>query len=67
MTDITLNKKFTLKQWLNEWIELYCINLKENTYTSYKQIIQCHISRVLGDMPLNELSVKDIQIFYNKL
>lgn len=57
----------TLSQWLDEWINTYCINLKEQTISSYKQSIRCHIKRVLGDIKLVDLSTQMIQLFYNSL
>lgn len=56
-----------LSQWMDEWINTYCINLKEQTVSSYKQAIRCHITRVLGDIKLVDLSTQMIQLFYNSL
>ena len=72
MTKILLHEAINyetilLENWLEEWINTYCINLKETTYASYKQAINCHINRVLGKIKLCALNTQKIQLFYNSL
>jgi hypothetical protein len=50
----------TLKKYLNDWIELYKINLAYNTYRGYIVNIR-HICNYIGDIELNELTYNDIQ------
>ena len=56
-----------LSQWAYHWLNQYCTNIKESTFSSYDTAIKLHINRVLGEIRLNELTSEDVQLFINSL
>lgn len=56
----------TLEKYLNDWIEIYKINLAYNTHRGYLVNLR-HICRYIGDIELNSLTYTDIQNCYIKL
>ncbi len=59
-------KPITLGEWLNSSLEFYIRRgIKQSTYVSYEGIIRNHLIPHLGDVPLNELSPRLLQNFYN--
>ncbi len=56
-----------LSQWAYHWLNQYCTNIKESTFSSYDTVIKLHINRVLGEIRLNELTSEDVQLFINSL
>lgn len=60
--------RLTLNQWLNRWMEEIVIpNRAETTAYGYQKIIENHISPALGNIPIQDLSPKDIQTYYATL
>ncbi|MBE6843223.1 MAG: site-specific integrase [Ruminococcus sp.] len=57
----------TINDWLEYWLANFCTNLKKNTFLYYSQTAHIHISRVLGDIKLIDLTNEDIQLFINSL
>lgn len=57
----------TLEKWLNEWLELYCQNLKPRTLETYRGSINYRIIPSLGKAKLKDLKQKDVQAFINAL
>ena len=54
---------YTVKKYLNEWIEDHKINLSPNTYDSYNMIIQTHLIPALGNIKLEKLGLeKEIKL-----
>ncbi len=56
----------TLKNYLNDWLDDYKIQLAPNTIRGYEVNIR-HISKHIGNIELSELNYRDIQNCYNKL
>lgn len=60
--------KATVRTWMNEWLETFCTNkLKGYTLTSYRGIVDNHINKHLGALPLQSVRGSDIQRMYNKM
>lgn len=60
--------KTTVREWMNEWLETYCSNkLKPYTVRSYRGIIDNHIVKHLGALPLQTVRGSDVQRMYNKM
>lgn len=60
--------KTSVRAWMNEWLETFCANkLKGYTLTSYRGIIDNHINKHLGALPLQSVRGSDIQRMYNKM
>jgi integrase len=57
-TDITLG------EYLDEWIELYKLNIAETTYELYKKYIDVHIKPVIGDIKLQKIIPMTLKMFY---
>lgn len=62
-----MKKKITLKEWLTEWFEIYSKpNIKHSTAVSYECYIRKHLaSSEIGEMPMKDISLKDLQRFFN--
>lgn len=60
-------KKYTLEQWLEEWLCVYCTDLKPLTVAGYKSKIHSRIIPNIGKVPLTALNNVQIQRFYNAL
>lgn len=55
----------TLSDWLNYWLENVVKPINESTtYCGYRAIIK-HINPQIGDIPLQKLTAKDIQEYFN--
>lgn len=52
------------KEWLDEWLEAYIKpNLKTMTIERYRQLIETHINRELGERQLDTLTTIEVQKF----
>ena len=60
-------ERMPLRQWLNIWIDEYCLDAKERTRNTYRSSIETHIIPRLGAVPLCELQPHQIQQFVNAL
>lgn len=56
-----------VSQWLDEWLASYTMNIKPATRSAYEEHIRVHIKPSLGDIPLKQLSTRDIQQLYTNL
>lgn len=58
----------TLTDWLREWLDTYAINkIRNGTRISYEGYIENHIAaNAVGSIKLNDLTVEDLQEFFNK-
>lgn len=57
--------KIALKEYLNKWLEIYCLpNLAKSTFESYKIIVDKHINPYLGHIKLQKLQPAQIQEYY---
>ena len=59
--------KMKVSQWLDEWLASYTMNSKPATRSAYEEHIRVHIKPSLGDIPLKQLSTRDIQQLYTNL
>ena len=65
---IRTNCDMILKQWLNNWFEIYKKNaLREQTQSTYKMLIKTIIEPKIGNLKLNEIKPIYIQNFINEL
>lgn len=62
---VTDAKNLTVGQWLDIWLEDYCIHFKPKTYNSYKDFIRLHIKPELENKKLEKLTSSDLQKLYN--
>jgi len=58
-------EELTLDAWLERWMrEVVIPNRAETTTYGYQKIIDNHLSPMLGSIPLNALSPRDLQSYY---
>lgn len=56
----------TLGEWLDRWLEHYARpTVKPSTYCSYELYIRGHVKPLLGQWHLRDLTVDDLQDFFN--
>lgn len=64
--EISFPQKDTLEEWLNYWMEnIVRVNREKTTYAGYKIIVEKHIIPHIGKVPLQKVTPKIIQEFYN--
>ena len=56
-----------LKDWMQQWLNLYLPNIEGTTRESYTEKINTHIIPELGHIPLKALNTATIQTWINKL
>lgn len=59
--------RMTLGEWLDIWISDFLVSAKPRTIEGYKANCKNHIKPALGAIRLSELTVIDVQRFYNNL
>ena len=60
-------QRYTVAQWLDEWLSTYCKGLKPATVSGYRSKIETRIKPYIGNSTLSALTNVQIQKFYNKL
>ncbi len=60
-------ERMPLKQWLDIWLDEYCLDIKERTRNTYRSTIDTHIVPKLGAAPLCELEPHHVQRFIKSL
>ena len=66
--DIGRADEYTVATWLRTWFELYSkLHIRPSTMNYYHRNIEQHIIPAIGDIPLNKLTTRDLQKFYNDL
>lgn len=60
-------QRFTVSQWLDEWLSTYCGDLKPSTFSGYRSKIETRIKPYIGNSTLTALTNVQVQKFYNKL
>ena len=61
-TDLQLtNPEITVKDWLEEWLNLYRSDIKRGTKDQCDTIITLHLVPAIGDIVLKKLTTSDIQ------
>lgn len=64
--NIILSSEMRLADWLVFWLETYIRPVvKPSTYESYRGNCEKHIIPALGEIKLEELCAKEIQVFFN--
>lgn len=66
-SETKLTEQFTLSEWNERWLGLYCNGIKATTKEAYTCNIKNHINRVLGNQNISALKNEDIQLFLNSL
>ena len=62
-----IKTSMTVKEFLSEWFDVYSKpNIKHSTAVSYECYIRKHVNPEIGDIPLNEVSLHVLQIFFNR-
>lgn len=65
-SNVLLKQRITLGKWLDLSLEVYMKNsLKQSTRAGYETYIRKHFKPVLGNVILSDLSVRQLQMFYN--
>lgn len=59
--------RYTVAQWLDEWVSTYCTDLKPLTVSGYKSKIESRIKPYIGSVQLSALSNIQVQRYYNGL
>lgn len=59
--------KYTVAEWLETWLTVYCKSIKTRTLFSYRENCEVHIIPALGNRNLNKLNSIEIQHFCNGL
>lgn len=60
--------RITVGEWLDQWLSDFITpNRAETTIYGYRKMIENHTRPILGDIPLQELAVRDIQHYYARL
>lgn len=59
--------RYTVSQWLDEWLSTYCRDLKPATRDGYKSKIEARIKPYIGSVQMSALNNVTMQKFYNQL
>ena len=66
--DVSRADEYTVATWLRTWFDLYAKpHIRPSTMNYYQRNIEQHIIPVIGDIPLNKLTTRDLQKLYNDL
>ena len=65
--DFVKTQRYTVSQWLDEWLSTYCGDLKPATFSGYCSKIETRIKPYIGNSTLTALTNVQIQRFYNRL
>jgi len=57
--------KISVEQWLNTWLEDYCVDVKPRTIEKYSSTVRNRLIPYLGKVKLCDLSTHHIQHVYN--
>lgn len=57
--------KLTVEQWLNTWLNDFCVDVKPRTLDKYRSTVKVRLVPHLGKIKLSELSTHHIQHVYN--
>ena len=60
-------QRYTVAQWLDEWVNTYCKDLKPMTLEGYRSKIKTNIKPYLGTALLSSLTNLKLQKYYNQL
>ena len=65
-TEESNKEYFNFKYWLDYWLKLSKLRVKESTYVKYKNQIQNHIEPELGCLSMSEITTIKIDSFINE-
>ncbi len=70
ITDMEQNKIVkknhkTVKEWMEEWLDLYLPNVEQTTRVGYKTKIRCYINPYIGDIQISSLRAEHVQKMVN--
>jgi len=57
--------KLTVEQWLNTWLNDFCVDVKPRTLDKYRSTVKVRLTPHLGKIKLCDLSAHHIQHVYN--
>jgi len=57
----------TVKDYLNDWLEVHRVRLKISTYATYRRHLNNHIIPALGHIQLQKLTADQVQTFCSKM
>lgn len=57
--------KLSVEQWLNTWLEDFCVDVKPRTLDKYRSTVKVRLVPHLGKIKLSDLSTHHIQHVYN--
>ena len=57
----------SLEEYLGQWLDVAKVGLREKTADQYNRLIQNHINPHIGDIPLKDLRLSEIEQFYRTL
>lgn len=60
-------KRYTVSEWLDEWLVTYCKDLKPMTIAGYRSKIETRIKPYIGKTQLSALTNVQVQKYYNRL
>ena len=60
-------RRYTVSEWLDEWLNTYCKDLKPTTRAGYKSKVNTRIKPYIGGMQLSALNNVQMQRYFNKL
>ena len=60
-------QRYTVSQWLDEWLSTYCKDLKPATISGYRSKIETRIKPYIGNSMLSALTNTQLQKFINRL
>lgn len=56
-----------LKDWLEEWLDNFCVDIEQTTRDGYVSQIQSLLNPYLGEMQLHNIKTTDIQAWINTM
>jgi integrase len=65
--NIIQSKEILVKEWLNQWLEVYGVQCEKSTFKTRKFFTENHLNASLGHYKLNQLTKIDYQKFINNL
>lgn len=64
---LTITKKTPLALYCKHWLSVKKPNVRGGTYAIYKRIVEEHIRPQLGHLPIDEVTIIDLNSFFSKL
>lgn len=59
--------KQTISEFLDEWLNIVEPTLRATTFATYSTMVRNHIKRTIGHIPLQRLTVADVNALYSSL